>query len=111
MSFKELILDLLEVELKESHDDLKLKVIERSRRLDILNKIILEAYNSSDTNSLYKNSMDFTLDLLNFDGGAIYLIDENTGRAMTPIFSKDRIIASLILASRNIHDFIRGKKI
>lgn len=64
-------------ELKKAEKEIKY----HSRRLDILNKIIVAANRSNSVESLLKNVLDLTLELMNFDSGGIYLIDENTKTA------------------------------
>ncbi len=58
--------------------ELENRFLERSRRLNILNKIILAANRSPTIEFLLKDILDLILNLMYFDGGAIYLINEDT---------------------------------
>ena len=51
------------------------------RKLDILNKVIVAANGSSDLQSLLKYIMDLVLEFMNFEVGAVYLIDPKEGVA------------------------------
>ncbi|MGZ7160095.1 MAG: PAS domain S-box protein, partial [Methanobacterium sp.] len=57
--------------------ELENRSIERSRRLNILNKIIIAANRSNTPQSLFEDVLDLTLELMDFDGGGIYLVDED----------------------------------
>ena len=64
-------------------DITELKTAEKQKirhlnKLNTLNKIIVTANRSNDIESLLNNVLNLTLELMNFDGGGIYLIDENT---------------------------------
>ena len=50
----------------------------RSKSLNVLNKVILAANRSNNLQSLLEDVLDLTLELMNFEGGGIYLIDEDT---------------------------------
>ncbi|MGZ7135936.1 MAG: PAS domain S-box protein, partial [Methanobacterium sp.] len=58
--------------------ELENRSIERSRRLNILNKIIIAANRSNTPQSLFEDVLDLTLELMSFDGGGIYLVNEDT---------------------------------
>jgi PAS domain S-box-containing protein len=47
------------------------------KSLEILNKIILEGNKANDMETLLKKVLSLTLELLDFDGGGVYLIDES----------------------------------
>jgi light-regulated signal transduction histidine kinase (bacteriophytochrome) len=51
--------------------------IRHLKKLDTLNKIIVTANRSNDIESLLNNVLNLTLELMNFDGGGIYLINED----------------------------------
>ncbi len=51
------------------------------QKLGILNSILLEANRADNLNILLENVLDLTLELLNFNGGGIYLIEELTKSA------------------------------
>jgi PAS domain S-box-containing protein len=52
-----------------------------ARELEILNKIIISGNKSKDLQSLLVDVLDSVLDLMNFEGGGIYLVDETTRTA------------------------------
>ena len=52
---------------------------EHLKKLTILNQIINTANNASNIHNLLKDVLKSTMDLLGFDSGGIYLLDENTG--------------------------------
>ncbi|MEA1927192.1 MAG: PAS domain S-box protein, partial [Candidatus Auribacterota bacterium] len=54
---------------------------ERARELSVLNRVIVAACTAEDITTLLKNILDSTLELLDFDGGGIYLVDETEGEA------------------------------
>lgn len=49
------------------------------KKLNIINKVISTANRTSDINSLLKEVLTSTMDLLEFESGGIYLLEENTG--------------------------------
>jgi PAS domain S-box-containing protein len=52
--------------------------INKANELWVLNQIIATANKSSDINEIFKNVLDDTIKLLNFDGGGIYVLNEET---------------------------------
>lgn len=50
----------------------------KAKELWILNQIIATANKSSELNDIFKNVLNDTLKLLNFDGGGIYVLNEET---------------------------------
>ncbi|MEA1927155.1 MAG: hypothetical protein U9N73_03045, partial [Candidatus Auribacterota bacterium] len=62
---------------READDQIK----ERARELSVLNRVIVAAGEAEDLSTLLKNILDSTLELLDFDGGGIYLVDETEGEA------------------------------
>lgn len=67
----------------------------RTRRMYILNKIIITANRSNDIGSLLKDVLDLSMKLMNFESGGIYLVDE------------DLKIANLIFTKGVQNDFIK----
>lgn len=53
----------------------------KAKELWILNQIIASANKSTDLKEIFKNVLDDTLKLLNFDGGGIYILNEETKEA------------------------------
>ncbi|MFX1393166.1 MAG: PAS domain S-box protein [Promethearchaeota archaeon] len=66
-----------EEKLKESEEKSK----EEAKKLEILNQIMKESHNAKDLSLLLENTLKSTLDLMNFDGGGIYLLKENMREA------------------------------
>ncbi len=58
-------------ERKKNENEIK----EKSRELEILNKIIKQANESKDLYSLLENILSYTLNFMDFESGGIYLID------------------------------------
>ncbi|MFZ4590101.1 MAG: PAS domain S-box protein [Ignavibacteria bacterium] len=55
--------------------------VNKAKELWILNQIIASANKSNDLSEIFKNVIDDTLKLLNFDGGGIYIVDKNAQTA------------------------------
>ncbi|MGZ7067466.1 MAG: PAS domain S-box protein [Methanobacterium sp.] len=60
-------------ERKKAEEEIK----NHSIRLDILNRIIIAANRSENVESLLSDVLDLTLELMNFEAGGIYLINED----------------------------------
>lgn len=71
------------------------EIKERSRKIYVLNKIITAANRSNNINSLFKDVLELSMELMNFESGGIYLIDE------------DLKIAKLMFATGIRQDFIK----
>jgi PAS domain S-box-containing protein len=56
-------------------------IAQKTKTLTIINRIILVASQKREVNELLSTALSSTLDLLGFDAGGIYLIDEATARA------------------------------
>jgi len=52
------------------------KLKEYTKKIEILNRIIIEANKVGDLSSLLETILNLILELMNFDGGGIYLMDE-----------------------------------
>jgi PAS domain S-box-containing protein len=63
------------------------EVDEKTRRLEILNRVILSANKAGDLASLMEEILNTAVELLHFDGGAVYLIDRD-GTAAELVCSK-----------------------
>ena len=61
-------------ERKKAEEEIK----NRSTKVDILNRIITTANRSDNIESLLSDVLNLTLELMNFEGGGIYLINEDT---------------------------------
>jgi len=61
-------------ERKKTEDDIK----EYARKMEILNRIIIAGTKFKDLSLLLENLLDSTLELMNFEGGGIYLVDETS---------------------------------
>ncbi len=57
------------------------KLRDRSKKLEILNRIITESNKAKDLSLLLEEILSSTLELMNFDGGGIYLVDKSSGTA------------------------------
>ncbi|HML04710.1 MAG TPA: ATP-binding protein, partial [Methanobacterium sp.] len=60
-------------ERKKAEKEIK----ERSRKIYVLNKIMTTANRSDDVKSLFKGVLELSMELMNFESGGIYLIDED----------------------------------
>ncbi|MFX1381474.1 MAG: PAS domain S-box protein [Promethearchaeota archaeon] len=64
-------------ELKKAEEEMKSRI----KKTEILNKIIIAGNEAKDVNNLLKIILASTLELLKFEGGGIYLLDNNNGYA------------------------------
>jgi PAS domain S-box-containing protein len=53
----------------------------RAKKTEILNRIIIAGNEAKDMNTLSQNILTSTLELMDFEGGGIYLVDGTTGYA------------------------------
>ncbi|MGB9978405.1 PAS domain S-box protein [Methanobacterium sp.] len=65
------------------------EIDENLKKLDMLNRVIVAANSSDDLQSLLKDILNLVLEFMNFEVGAIYLIDENEGLAKLEYFTED----------------------
>jgi len=75
---------------------------EQVRRMEILNRIITEANESEDLPSLVTLLVDHTIDLMDFDAGAFFLLNEAEGvtelqyaRGYSPTYTEERARISI----------------
>ncbi len=60
------------------HKQMEEKLKEQYKKTDILNQIITSGNKAKNLSILLEDILDFILDLMNFDGGAIYLVNRTT---------------------------------
>jgi|GEM_PF-803633 len=70
-------------EIKAAEDEIK----EHLKKLDIINRVILTANRSDNLQLLLKDITDLILEFMDFDGGGIYLIDQNDRIAKLEYFT------------------------
>jgi len=61
-------------ERKRAEERLK----ERSKRFEILNRITIASNQADDFSNFLENVLESTLELMNYEGGGLYLVDEKT---------------------------------
>lgn len=72
---KKSVASLLDItERKKAEENIK----EYARKMEILNRIIIAVNKIKDLSLLLENVLNSTLELMNFEGGGIYLVDEST---------------------------------
>ncbi len=82
----------------EASENLEQKLTLHSRKTEILNKIILMANTAENFNSMIQKIFDLTLELMDFDGGGVYIADY------------DKNIANLIYFKNLPQDFVDAVK-
>jgi len=72
---KKSVASLLDItERKKAEENIK----EYARKMEVLNRIIITVNKIKDLSLLLENVLNLTLELMNFEGGGIYLVDEST---------------------------------
>ncbi|MFX1566963.1 MAG: PAS domain S-box protein [Promethearchaeota archaeon] len=61
--------------------EIEFKLKEHAHKLELLNEIIIGGTKASDLSSLLTNVLKNSLELLDFDGGGVYLINEDINKA------------------------------
>ena len=75
--------DITELKMAEK------EIEENLKKLDVLNRVIVTANSSDNLQSLLKDILNLVLEFMNFEVGAIYLIDEKKGMAKLEHFTED----------------------
>ncbi|MCZ3364707.1 MULTISPECIES: PAS domain S-box protein [Methanobacterium] len=75
--------DITELKMAEK------EIEENLKKLDVLNRVIVTANSSDNLQSLLKDILNLVLEFMNFEVGAIYLIDEKEGMAKLEHFTED----------------------
>ena len=75
--------DITELKMAE------MEIEENLKKLDVLNRVIITANSSDGLQSLLKDILNLVLEFMNFEVGAIYLIDEKKGIAKLEHFTED----------------------
>jgi len=57
------------------------KIKEHSKKMEILNRIIVAGNKAKDVSLLFEEILNITLELMDFDGGGIYIVDKKTRTA------------------------------
>ena len=81
------------------------EIEENLKKLDVLNKVIITANSSDNLQSLLKDILNLVLEFMNFEVGAIYLIDENKEVAKLEHFTEDTTSLSQIIDNIKIREY------
>ena len=81
------------------------EIEENLKKLDVLNKVIITANSSDNLQSLLKDILNLVLEFMNFEVGAIYLIDENKEIAKLEHFTEDTNNSSIIMDNIKIREY------